>query len=342
MARETDRLLSIGVALSAERNISQLHEMIVRNARELTRADSGSLFLLETTTAAKRSCASRSRRPAPKDAGTHLGAVLPLSRARSRATSRSPAKSYASPTPTRSPKRPSTSFNPSFDKQNGYRTKSVLVVPMRDHENAIVGVIMLINRKPTFDLVLDVARDDEERRRAVQRARRERACSRWPRKPASRWKTRRCWHSIQDLFEQFVRASVKAIEVRDKSTQGHSSRVAELTVAQALAANAVEAGRFARAALRRGRAARDALRRAAARFREGRRSRIHLRQSQEAARRQARRDPLALSAGDQPDRDAGRAAQVRRCCNRAASSTIPRCSRSKPTRPRASANCKRC
>jgi response regulator RpfG family c-di-GMP phosphodiesterase len=42
-----------------------------------------------------------------------------------------------------------------------------------------------------------------------------------------------------------VRASVKAIEVRDKSTQGHSSRVAELTVAQALATNAVAAGRFA-------------------------------------------------------------------------------------------------
>jgi HD-GYP domain-containing protein (c-di-GMP phosphodiesterase class II) len=51
--------------------------------------------------------------------------------------------------------------------------------------------------------------------------------------------------SIQDLFEQFVRASVKAIEVRDKSTQGHSSRVAELTVAQAIATNAVQAGRFA-------------------------------------------------------------------------------------------------
>ena len=49
-------------------------------------------------------------------------------------------------------------FNQSFDKQNGYRTKSMMVVPMRDHENAIVGVIMLINRKPDFELRPDLAR----------------------------------------------------------------------------------------------------------------------------------------------------------------------------------------
>jgi HD-GYP domain-containing protein (c-di-GMP phosphodiesterase class II) len=51
--------------------------------------------------------------------------------------------------------------------------------------------------------------------------------------------------SIQNLFEQFVRASVKAIEVRDKSTQGHSSRVADLTVLQAEAVNAIGTGIFA-------------------------------------------------------------------------------------------------
>ena len=64
MTRETDRLLSIGVALSAERNISKLHELIVRNARELTRADSGSLFLLETNEGADTAaCASPWRKP---------------------------------------------------------------------------------------------------------------------------------------------------------------------------------------------------------------------------------------------------------------------------------------
>ena len=41
--------------------------------------------------------------------------------------------------------------------------------------------------------------------------------------------------SIQNLFEHFVKASVKAIEVRDKSTEGHSERVAALTVALLLA-----------------------------------------------------------------------------------------------------------
>jgi HD-GYP domain-containing protein (c-di-GMP phosphodiesterase class II) len=48
--------------------------------------------------------------------------------------------------------------------------------------------------------------------------------------------------AIQNLFERFVHASVKAIEVRDKSTQGHSERVAALTVAQAETINRIETG----------------------------------------------------------------------------------------------------
>jgi HD-GYP domain-containing protein (c-di-GMP phosphodiesterase class II) len=52
--------------------------------------------------------------------------------------------------------------------------------------------------------------------------------------------------AIQNLFEKFVHASVKAIEVRDKSTQGHSERVAALTVAQARAVNEIESGELAK------------------------------------------------------------------------------------------------
>ena len=35
----------------------------------------------------------------------------------------------------------------SFDEKSGYRTKSMLVVPMRDHQNKVIGVIQLINKK---------------------------------------------------------------------------------------------------------------------------------------------------------------------------------------------------
>ena len=35
----------------------------------------------------------------------------------------------------------------SFDEKSGYRTKSMLVVPMRDHDQKVIGVIQLINKK---------------------------------------------------------------------------------------------------------------------------------------------------------------------------------------------------
>ncbi len=41
----------------------------------------------------------------------------------------------------------SVSFNPSFDQQSHYKTKSILAVPLKTRENEIVGVLQLINAK---------------------------------------------------------------------------------------------------------------------------------------------------------------------------------------------------
>ena len=38
-------------------------------------------------------------------------------------------------------------FNPEYDHQNGYRSRSMLVVPMKNHLDDIIGVIQLINSK---------------------------------------------------------------------------------------------------------------------------------------------------------------------------------------------------
>jgi HD-GYP domain-containing protein (c-di-GMP phosphodiesterase class II) len=244
MEQETDRLLGIGVALSAERNISKLHEMIVRSARELTKADSGSLFLLENGEDGEQKLRFAVAQTGPKDAGTHIGAVLPLSRGSISGYSAISGEIVRLEDAYHIPESAEYSFNPAFDKQTGYRTKSVLVVPMRDHESVIVGVIMLINRKPSFDLILtsptmteSVVTPFDERDESVLRSLASQA--------GVALENKALLESIQDLFEQFVKASVKAIEVRDKSTQGHSSRVAELTVAQAHALNDVQAGPLA-------------------------------------------------------------------------------------------------
>ena len=42
------------------------------------------------------------------------------------------------------------SFNRSFDERYGYRTKSMLVIPMQNHHGEVIGVLQLINRKRDF------------------------------------------------------------------------------------------------------------------------------------------------------------------------------------------------
>lgn len=42
-----------------------------------------------------------------------------------------------------------------FDKCTGYRTKSLLSIPMKNHNNEITGVIQLINKKNAWDIAID-------------------------------------------------------------------------------------------------------------------------------------------------------------------------------------------
>jgi len=244
-AAETEHLLRIGVALSAERDITKLQQTIVRSARELTQADGGSLFLLENDPeTGERKLRFAVAQTGPGDAGTYFGAMLPLSRASisgyvaltgdvlriADAYEIGDANEYR--------------FNATFDQKNNYRTKSVCCVPMRDHTGDVVGSIMLINRKPDFELLLE---SPEHTEMVVEpfEPHDERVLLSLASQAGVALENKALLESIQDLFEQFVRASVKAIEVRDKSTQGHSSRVAELTVLQAETLNRVETGPFA-------------------------------------------------------------------------------------------------
>ncbi|MBV8074675.1 MAG: GAF domain-containing protein, partial [Candidatus Eremiobacteraeota bacterium] len=242
-AEESEQLLEIGVALSAERDIMALQRLIVRKARELTNSDSGSLFLI-TEQDGEKKLRFAVAQTGPTDQGTYLGALLPLSRASisgyvaisgevlriSDAYEIGDTREYR--------------FNNTFDTKNNYRTKSVLCVPMRNYLGEIVGVIQLINHKPSFELILEspahtenVVSDYTEHHEDVLLSLASQA--------GVALDNKQLVDSIQELFEQFVTASVKAIEARDPATQGHSWRVAELTVAQAEVLNTIEAGSLA-------------------------------------------------------------------------------------------------
>ncbi|MCZ6460457.1 MAG: GAF domain-containing protein [Gammaproteobacteria bacterium] len=111
-------------------------------------------------------------------------------------------------------------FNRSFDEEMDYRTRSMLVLPMRDHRGRVVGVLQFINRfDPATGEAIAFGEEIAELLRAVAS------------QAAVSIQKNILIRDINTLFESFVQASVKTIEQRDPSTSGHSVRVAETTVA---------------------------------------------------------------------------------------------------------------
>ena len=241
LARDLSELNAIGIRLSAESNPRFLLEAILSKAREITSSDAGSLYIVE----------ERGESPFLRFALAQNDSVgVPFRTATLPLTDESIAghvaltgrlinlaDAYAPP-----PDSPFT-INSWFDEQTGYRTKSMLVVPMRTPHGQTIGVLQLINCKDDSSARLADPPDVERHVRPYD-ARDEKLAGSLASQAAVAIYNRRLYLSIRDLFEGFVKASVTAIEARDPTTSGHSFRVADLTVALAETADRCETGPY--------------------------------------------------------------------------------------------------
>ena len=230
--RELSELNAIGIRLSAERNPRGLIETILTKAREITQSDAGSLYLVEE---------ADGTRDLRFVLAQNDSVDIPFRAARLPLTSESVAGHVALTgailnledayePPVGAP----FHINRSFDEETGYRTRSMLVVPMRTPEGETIGALQLINCKPDFSAQLTPGTAAEG---AIQRftTRHEQLAGSLASQAAVAIQNRRLYESIRELFEGFVKASVTAIESRDPTTSGHSARVANLTVGLATA-----------------------------------------------------------------------------------------------------------
>ena len=140
--------------------------------------------------------------------------------------------------------------NRKFDRENNYITKSMLAVPMRNHLNEISGVIQLINCKENkknpdvknAHLIKLKTRNDFENKVFSFDARYENMMQAVAGQAAISIENFKMIKQIQFQLEEFVKASMAAIETRDLPTSGHSLRVAKLCVETAKAINRVRKG----------------------------------------------------------------------------------------------------
>jgi len=152
----------VAVALSAEPDLGRLLELIVTKCREVTTGDAGSLYLIEEEASGRGLAAAGSERAlrfvvAQNDSrAVELRTTsLPLNRgsiAGYVALTRKPlnlADVYNLPAGAE------FSFNPRADRAFDYRTVSMLVVPMVDHTDEVIGVVQVINKKRTPHVRLD-------------------------------------------------------------------------------------------------------------------------------------------------------------------------------------------
>jgi HD-GYP domain-containing protein (c-di-GMP phosphodiesterase class II) len=247
LGQVTDQLRElnkIGMALMSERDVDSLLGLILTQARRVTGSDAGSLYLVEPTPGDGPDRLHFLR--AQNDSLPGLPSpdfTLPLDRSSIAGYAASSGEPLLIDDVYETQEGAPYSFNRSFDRTHGYRAKSMLTVPMKDHKDRVVGVLQLINRKRTPAATIRSEADADQHVLPYTVAQVE-AVSSLAGQAAISIENGRLYRDIENLFEGFIKAAVTAIDQRDPTTSGHSVRVATLTCDLAQVADRATSGPF--------------------------------------------------------------------------------------------------
>jgi HD-GYP domain-containing protein (c-di-GMP phosphodiesterase class II) len=242
-ASDVTELARIGVALSTERDLLTLLELILGQARRLSSADAGSLYLVEHHDGKPSTLRFKLAQNHTLPSLPFSEAVIPMDHASLAGYAASTGEPLIIPDVYLLPQDVPYRQNRTFDDKFNYRTKSMLVIPMQTHRDEVIGVLQLINRKRMADARL-ISNDVVEREVLPFDQRAVDLVSALASQAAVAIENGRLYDDIERLFEGFVTAAVTAIESRDPTTSGHSSRVATFTCGLAEAIDRVGAGPY--------------------------------------------------------------------------------------------------
>ena len=226
-AQLSKKLSQIGIALSSEKNILKLLEMILSESRTFTNCDAGTFYriskskkklqftVMHNDTMNEYSGGDSGIKPSlkpldlyDKNKEPNMNAVA--SYVYHKKESLNIPDIYKDNTPL-------SEGSKAYEKFSGYRTNSMLVVPMINHEDEVIGILQLLNAKDEDDNIIPF---DLEFNDLIQSLGSQAAVA---------LDTVELIDEVENLLESIIRYTVKAIDRRSPHTAGHSSRVAWFT-----------------------------------------------------------------------------------------------------------------
>ena len=157
-------LNKIGMALSKEQDLNQLLTLVLTESRQFTNAEAGSLYVREgeqlrfsvtqnDVMDARRKAEMKAKKTMEVIPSTFTGFYVSLDKSSLAGYVGVTAKVLNIPDAYKIPAGKEFKFNRSFDEKNNYRTKSMLIVPMKDASGNVVGVIQLINARKKKNII---------------------------------------------------------------------------------------------------------------------------------------------------------------------------------------------
>jgi HD-GYP domain-containing protein (c-di-GMP phosphodiesterase class II) len=242
---ELGELVEIARAITQERDISRLLSVILEKSRFITGADAGSIYVLETNPANADERKLRFKTSQNESVAFESSEfTMPVSTRSIAGATVMRRTTINIPDVDSMPSDAPYNFDRSFDEKVGYRTRSMISVPMISAEDEVIGVIQLINKKREPEEQLRTPEDfasqvipfDDRSAELLETLASQAGIA---------LENALLYDEIQRIFEGFVRASVQAIEARDPTTSGHSLRVSVLSCRLAEVVDRIDNGPYA-------------------------------------------------------------------------------------------------
>nr|MCR5627453.1 GAF domain-containing protein [Lachnospiraceae bacterium] len=205
-----DQLIKVAIALTAEKDLKTLMDLIVCEAMEISNCDGGTLYIKDGNVLQFESMFTKSKGilkstfnsekrlpPVPISADYVSGrCALNAERINIDNIYESDAFDF--------------SGTKRYDEMNNYRTESMLVLPMEDEKGKVIGVLQLINAQDEDGNIIPFGQENENLIFALSSL------------AAVALNNHQLSDQISDMLHSFVKVMITAIEARSKYNSNHT------------------------------------------------------------------------------------------------------------------------